>query len=119
FHGRDVGKLADHPLDQLVADLLVGDLAPPTRDGDLHLVAGGQELARVVELESVIMLLDLGPHLDLFELHLVLLLLGLPSAPALRDAARKTPGGISGSRNPARRSRLPRTRGVAGVALDP
>jgi len=63
--------------------LLAGHLTPPEHDRDLHLVPRLEELTGVVHLEPVVVTLDLGTHLDLLELRLVLLLLGLALAPVL------------------------------------
>jgi len=83
FHGCDVGQVGDGALDQLVADVLVRDLATAEGDRELDLVAPFEKRARVLQFEVVVMALDLGPHLDFLELHLVLLLLGLACAPVL------------------------------------
>ena len=62
------------------ADVLVRHLASAERDRELDLVALAEELARVVHLEAVVVVLDLGAHLDFLELTYVLLLAS-PCAP--------------------------------------
>ena len=82
-------------------DVLVSEFPPPKGHGELDLVAAQEEIARVLELEGVVVALDLGPHLDFLQLHLVLLLLGLAGAPVLlvlelaviHDAAHRRAGG--------------------------
>src|SRR3954468_6526499 len=64
-------------LEQLVAEALARHLAAPALDGGLHLVPFPQEADRVLELEVIVMLVDVGPELDLFDVDDLLLLLRL------------------------------------------
>src|SRR3954469_21552002 len=64
-------------LEQLVAEVLARHLAAPELDGGLHLVPLPQEAHRVLELEVVVVLVDVGPELDLFDVDDLLLLLRL------------------------------------------
>src|SRR5262245_40896932 len=71
LHHREIGEVAQDLLDDAVAELLVGHLPPPERHGELHLVPLLEERARVLQLEVVVVVLDLGTHLHFLELHVV------------------------------------------------
>jgi hypothetical protein len=60
-----------------VGELGLGALPAPDHDRDFDLVAISQELLHVLHLEGVIVDADLRPELDLFDLDLLLVLLGL------------------------------------------
>jgi hypothetical protein len=60
-----------------VAEILARHFAAPELDGGLDLVSFPQEPDGVLELEVVVMLVDVGPELDLFDVDDLLLLLRL------------------------------------------
>src|SRR5215210_2658882 len=64
-------------LQQLVAEILARHFAAPELDGGLDLVPFAQEADGVLELEVVVVLVDVGPELDLFDVDDLLLLLRL------------------------------------------
>src|SRR6266498_3594437 len=75
-----LGELADvggQPLQQASPELGVGHLPAPEHDGDLDLVALAQETFDVALLGSVVVLVDLGPHLHFLEDDQALLAPGL------------------------------------------
>src|SRR5436305_7498775 len=63
------------PLQQLVAEVLARHFTAPELDGGLHLVPFAEEADGVLELEIVVVLVDVGAELDLFEMDDLLLLL--------------------------------------------
>ena len=69
---RDLGQPLHDAIEQVTADLLVHDLTAAERHGRLHLVAIDQETLRRAQLEREVVLVDLGPELDLLQLALVL-----------------------------------------------
>ncbi len=79
----DVGQVLLDALENLQPKLGVGDLATPEHHCEANLVAFLEKPTSVPGLELVVVLLDAGPELDLFDLDVVLLLLGLPGRPGL------------------------------------
>src|SRR5215471_1198213 len=92
---REVGELADQPLQDAAADLGVRHLAPAEEDRRLHLVAVLEEALDVLLLELVVVLVHLRPELDFLDLDDLLMLLRRPRAllllvliaPEVHDAA--------------------------------
>src|SRR5512136_2502894 len=74
--GGQVLNIAEDPVEHLVAELRLLLLAAAEHDGDLDLVAFPEEPLDVLHLEVVVVDADLGPELDLFDLDLLLVLLG-------------------------------------------
>src|ERR671914_585362 len=73
----DLDEVGGQPLQQPPPELGVGHLAAAEHDGDLDLVALLEEPLDVTLLGRVVVRVDLGPHLHLFEGHQVLLAPGL------------------------------------------
>src|SRR6266545_1543420 len=73
----DLDEVGGQPLQQPPPELGVGHLAAAEHDGDLDLVALLEEALDVALLGLVVVRVDLGPHLHLFERHQVLLAPGL------------------------------------------
>src|SRR5215213_9562578 len=69
----DLDEVGGQPLQQPPPELGVGHLAAAEHDGDLDLVALLEEPLDVTLLGLVVVRVDLGPHLHLFEGHQVLL----------------------------------------------
>src|SRR5215218_368357 len=69
----DLDEVGGQPLQQPPPELGVGHLAAAEHDGDLDLVALLEEPLDVALLRLVVVRVDLGPHLHLFEGHQVLL----------------------------------------------
>src|SRR5258708_7771815 len=64
------------PNQQLFPQVGMGDLAPPELYDRLHAIALFQEADGVILFELVVVVVRIGPELQLFDLHHVLLLLG-------------------------------------------
>ncbi len=64
------------PNQQLFPQFGMGDLAPPELYDRLHAIALFQEADGVILFELVVVVVRIGPELQLFDLHHVLLLLG-------------------------------------------
>src|SRR6185503_11780760 len=77
---RHVAQLGDQPLQDAPADFRVRHLAPAEKDRRLDLVAVLEKALDVLLLELVVVLVDLGPELDLLDEDHFLVLLGLASA---------------------------------------
>src|SRR5215207_667385 len=69
----DLDEVGGQPLQQPPPELGVGHLTAAEHDGDLHLVALLEEPLDVALLRLVVVRVDLGPHLHLFEGHQALL----------------------------------------------
>src|SRR4029453_15294896 len=81
----DLDEVGGQPLQQPPPELGVGHLAAAEHDGDLDLVALLEEPLDVALLRLVVMRVDLGPHLHLFEGHQVLLAPGFLGLDGLLD----------------------------------
>src|SRR5215468_6452211 len=68
LHLGKVGGIVLHPVEQLVAELLVGQLAAAEAQGDLHLVAFFEEALHRAHLHVIVMVVDHRPELDLLDL---------------------------------------------------
>ena len=71
---RVLTELAREPLEDVQTELRVHHLAPTEHDRDLDLGVGRQEAHDVLLLGLVVVLVDLRPELDLFDLDLGLVL---------------------------------------------
>src|SRR5439155_1046890 len=74
---RELLQLLGEPVEDRLAALGVGDLAPAEHDGDLHLVLVAQEALDVALLGVVVRRGDLRAELDLADRDLLLVLAGL------------------------------------------
>src|SRR5216684_3095078 len=72
--GADRLELAGHPVQQVLADVLVNHLTPAEHDGQLHLVPLLQEGLDVVEFGLEVVLTDFGAELHFFDLDVLVLL---------------------------------------------
>src|SRR6185436_7071949 len=77
---RHVAQLGDQPLQDAPADFRVRHLAPAEKDRRLDLVAVLEKALDVLLLELVVVLVALGPELDLLDLDHLLVLPGLARA---------------------------------------
>src|SRR5216683_1441437 len=99
-HGH-VGQLLDQTLENAPPDLGMRHLAAAEEDRRLDLVAVLEEALDVLLLELVVVLVDLRPELDLFDLDHLLVLASLARAllllvlvlPEIHDAADRRHGG--------------------------
>ena len=82
----NVLEIRSNPAEQLEAILGTAHLAHPKHDGDLDMLALIEELARPPCLGVEIVDVDVGSVLDLFDLDMVLLLLGLARLLLLLEA---------------------------------
>ena len=74
-----IGQLIEQPL----TDIRVRHLAPTEEHGQLHLIPGIKKLGGLLALGFQIMVVDLGPDADLFQLDNVLMAAGLALFAAL------------------------------------
>ncbi|CAN1723097.1 protein of unknown function [Hyphomicrobium sp. 1Nfss2.1] len=74
FHLGNRFQVALHALQHLHAELLVGHLTTAEAQGDLHLVAVLEEPFDRAHLHVVVVVVDRGAHLDLFDLDDLLVL---------------------------------------------
>jgi hypothetical protein len=79
----DLAQLRRKAIEQILADLLVSHLASTKEDAELHLIACFEELACLSPFGLEIVVVDLGPNSNLFQVRGLLSLAGLSLAPAL------------------------------------
>src|SRR5688572_7827545 len=72
---RDVGQLIAQPLENAPPDLGMCHLAAAEENRGLHLVAVSEEALDVLLLELIVVLVDLGPEFDFFDVDDLLVLL--------------------------------------------
>src|SRR5262249_17080743 len=80
FGDRDFGELLDQPLEDAASDFGMRHLAASKEDRRLHLVAVLEKALDVLLLELVVVLVDLGPELDLLDFDDLLMPLGFARA---------------------------------------
>lgn len=73
FDFGQFGGVFAHPLQEIVAKLLMRHLAPAKAKGDLYFVAFFEEARHRAHLDLVIVLVDAGPELDFLDLNRLLL----------------------------------------------
>ena len=73
LHGSHIRQGFDHLGQKAKAAFRVGDLPAPENHRDLDFVALSQKAAHMLHLELHIVVIDLGPNLDLLYLYVVAL----------------------------------------------
>jgi hypothetical protein len=77
FGNRDIGQLVAQALENPAPNLRVRHLAASEKDRGLHLVAISQKALDVLLLELIVVLVDLGPEFDFFDVDDLLMLFRL------------------------------------------
>jgi len=76
FGGSNCLEVDSEPVEKLSAEMSVGHFTTPEHDRDLHPVALGKEAFDMSRLEIIVMPVNLGTHLDLFNSDNFLVFLG-------------------------------------------
>lgn len=67
FRLAEIFQVLDHPVESIPAQVLADHLPAPQGQGQLQLVAPAQEFNRLAQLDLVVVFLDPGLELDLFQ----------------------------------------------------